>query len=353
MAYATGSGTYIDLMAAVLAFANLDGWTLTGGTWPISKGNVRGVDWDSYTAAANDHTNGGAAKTIRYGRLAIGTSPADATANVTGGSAPVIPNMEYAIDQWFIFSDPSVGNFIHVVFQFANGPDAQVYQHFSFGEIDKHGMGYTGIAYAATNPMRGFNVGNFVNSNSGYDHNAGAYARFHRIFTGRLGYSSSDYFVGPTSVLWIADPTISPFPVDGLWPLADGLYDHARLLDTYGHGSTSFNTNSTTNLGQNNCKMVNQALWHSSQPYSGGVTLAPLPFFVADRTGNSTLLKFMALGSFPAVRLCSMDTFLPGDEVTYGADTWKLFPMLCKKDRGILDNTANSAQVGFAYKKVI
>ena len=353
MAYTTGSGTYIELMAAVLAHANVDGWTLTGGDWPISKGNVKGVDWDTFTEAANDYTNGGAAKTIRYLRVAIGTSGAGATANLP--QAAYIPNAEYAIDQWHIFSDPVNGNFIHVVFQFSNGPDAQVFQHFSFGEIDKHGMSYTGIAYSTANPMRGFAVSTSTSPSSGNDCNAGAYARFHRIFTGRIGFRWSDDHIGPTSVLWLADPAISPFPVDGIWPLAGELQNGDWLLDTYGHSSSSFSVASTDNFAsRQNMKMVNAAVWHTAQPYSGGVTLAPLPFFVADRKALSdTATKFMALGSYPQVRLCAMDSFLPGDEVTFGADVWKLFPMLAKKDRGVLDNTANSAQVGFAYKKVV
>lgn len=59
MAYSTGSGDYVALMAAVLAHAVADGWVEAGGIgtgWPISSGIVNGVDWDSVTDTETDFT---------------------------------------------------------------------------------------------------------------------------------------------------------------------------------------------------------------------------------------------------------------------------------------------------------
>ena len=86
MAYSTGAGDYTALMSAVLVHAIGDGWTEVNGVgtgWPISKGQIRGVDWSTYTAVEVDLTNGGdgVTKTQRWIRLGIGTSGADATAN--------------------------------------------------------------------------------------------------------------------------------------------------------------------------------------------------------------------------------------------------------------------------------
>lgn len=354
MAYSTGSGAYTDLMAAVLAHAIADGWTTNGGNWPISKGRIRGVDWDTFTADYTDYTNSAAVPhTARWIRIAIGSSHANATANL-GDSAAHFPNMEYNIDQWHIFSDPASGNdYIHVVYQFSNGVDQKVFGHFSFGEVDRHGMTHGGVAYASGHPCRGFNPTNTSQRNSATDANAGNYARVQRIFTGRLGWSWSDYFVR-NSTCYMISPTDPVFPDLPTWPQADILYDHARLLDTYGPTSTSFAPNDGDWRSQN-AKMNAQVMYATSHPYSGGISLGPLPMLIANTTSQSSTLQFVTPGSFPNVRVCNLSSFLEGDEVTYGSDTWMLFPMLCKKPRSTLGEqyVVSSGEFGFAYKKVV
>ena len=205
MSYTTGSGSYTALMAAVLAFAVAEGWTEAGGIgtgWPISKGNVRGVDWSSFTVADQDYLSGvGVAKTTRWIRIAVGTSPADATTNAgsTTTSASV-PNMEYTIDTWHIFNDSTIGDHINVVIEFSNGVDAKVYGHFSFGELNKHGMTYGGLAYAATHPCRGFPATPEGDENFARDWQAGTYPSIYRHFTGRIGFSYTDQLTYPNSV---------------------------------------------------------------------------------------------------------------------------------------------------------
>lgn len=356
MAYATGSGSYTDLMAAVLAFANADGWTLTGGDWPISKGNVRGVDWNTFTVAENDYTGGAPVPiTARYIRLAVGNSPADATANLaTTGNCAYVPNMHYTIDQWHIFSDPTVCDFIHVVVQFTNGYDAQVFGHFSFGEVEKFGMTYGGMAYVSAHNVRGYAPGNHNDRNNGHDAHSGIYARIKRHFTGRLGYSYAKYDVY-NNFGFMVDSVDNPFPDNPLWPVADTFYGSGRLLDSYGPSSGSYEPENQTAWQGTNCKMNAGALFASGQPYSGGVTLGPLPCFIANTTSNSTALQFVNLGSFPDVRICRLNNFLPGDEVVYGGDTWKLFPFLCRKNSSTLGAQfeVTSGRYGLAYRKVV
>jgi hypothetical protein len=361
MAYSTGSGDYNALMAAVLAHAVADGWVEAGGVgtgWPISKGNVRGVDWSTFTVSNTDYTGGGGSpKTTRWIRLAVGETPAAATANAAStATSASFPNMEYTIDTWHIFSDPSIGDHINVVVQFSNGVDAKVFGHFSFGELNKHGMTYGGLAYASAHPCRGFAAGVSSDENFADDWNAGNYQSIYRHFTGRLGYSYTSRLTY-NNFQYIVDPTNSPFPALPIWPAADTSYDESRLLDTYGPNSSSTEIHVTdfVDIGTYNTKFSSHALYHVSQPYSGGVSFRPLPILIANTTSNSSTLRFINVGSAPNVRVCSMQNLLDGDEITYGGDTWVVFPMLCQKAMNTLgqDAVVSSGPFGFAYKKVI
>lgn len=361
MAYSTGSGNYLALMAGVLAHAVANGWVEAGGVgtgWPISKGNVRGVDWSTFTIGNNDFTGGSAVpKTTRWIRIAVGTSPADATANAASAATSAsFPNMEYNIDTWHIFSDPSIGNHINVVVQFTNGYDAAVFGHFSFGELNKHGMTYGGIAYASAHPCRGFAADNNGDENFARDWQAGIYGSIFRHFNGRIGYSyASNLTYNPFQ--YVISPTNNPFPLIPQWPAANTSHNQSRLLDTYGisAGSWEIDDTTATNLGNTNAKFGHSALIASSQPYSGGVSFMPIPILIANTTAASQTLRYLNVGSAPNVRLCSLQNLLAGEEITYAGDTWQVFPMLCSKPTTTLGKSGivSSGPYGFAYKKVI
>lgn len=362
MAYSTGSGDYNALMAAVLAHAVADGWTEAGGVgtgWPISKGNVRGVDWATFTEAATNYVTGaGVPHTTRWIRICVGSSPADATANAALGSnnGAYFPNMEYTIDAWHIFSDPSIGDHINVVYQFSNGVDAKVFGHFSFGELDKHGMSYGSLAYASAHPCRGFPANQNSDQNFSYDWQAGYYPSVYRHFTGRLGYSYTNRLTF-NNFCYMTAPTDSPFPALPIWPSNDVLYDQGRLMDTIGHHSSSYEPQNIdpVYIGDLNSKFAAQCVAFTSQPYSGGVSMMPLPILIANTTSNSSTLRFINLGSAPNVRYCGLQNLLDGDEITYAGDTWQVFPLLCRKATSTLgqQNTVTSGLAGFAYKKVV
>lgn len=353
MTYSVGSGTYVDMMAAVLSHAVTDGWTTTAGNWPISKGRVRGVDWDSYTVNDNNYNSGSPiAHTTRWIRIAIGSSHANATANL-GSNAAHCPNMEYTIDQWFIFSDPSSGaDFIHCVFRFSNDVDAKCYGHFSFGEVNRHGMSHGGVAYASAHPCRAFAAGYSDNPIYPLDCNAGLHARVRRTFTGRLGYNGSIYNT-ENNICYMSDAANSPFPSLSVWPDDDVLHNDARVLDTMALHHYDYNVE-TSYLNNTNAKFSTAPFDFTAQPYSGGISLGPLPLFIANTTSNSSSLKMIQVGSFPNVRTCSLISFLPEDEITYGGDTWKVFPLIVKKPKNTLGNSTvvSSGEYGLAYKKV-
>jgi len=360
MAYSTGSGNYVALMAAVLAHAVADGWVEAGGIgtgWPISKGNVRGVDWTSFTASNTDYTNGGVPHTTRWIRLAVGTSPANATTNAASSATSAhFPNMEYTIDTWHIFSDPSIGDHINVVVQFSNGVDAQVFGHFSFGELNKHGMTYGGLAYASAHPCRGFAADNNGDENFARDWQAGIYASIYRHFTGRLGFSYTNQLTF-NNFVYVSHPMNSPFPTLPIWPSNDVIYDHSRLLDVYGPSETSYEpqNGSPSYITNFSPKFSASALFAVSQPYSGGVSLMPIPVLISNTTSNSTTLRYINVGSAPNIRVCSLANLLAGDEVTYAGDTWQVFPFLCQKAMNTLgkNGIVSSGPHGLAYKKVV
>ncbi|MAD98785.1 MAG: hypothetical protein Unbinned200contig1000_23 [Prokaryotic dsDNA virus sp.] len=357
MAYSTGSGDYNALMAAVLAHAVADGWVEAGGVgtgWPISKGNVRGVDWSTFTVSDTDYTSGaGVPKTTRWLRISVGETTAAATTNASSDTTSAnAPNMEYTFDAWHIFSDPSIGDHINVVVQFSNGIDAQVFGHFSFGEVNKYGMSHGGVAYASGHPVRGFSPNTSSGQNSN-DANAGAYARINRIFSGRLGFSANR-FETYNPIVFMTPSTNNPFPSLSVWPSPDTLYDYNRIIDVLKNSSSSI-IPSSEDFSEINMGVSFQVMMAQSQLYSGGVSLMPIPMFVANGDTASSSLRFINVGSFPNVRSCSLENLLPGDEITYSGDTWKVFPLLCRKNKSTLgvQYQVTSGLYGLAYKKVI
>lgn len=363
MAYSTGAGTYTDLMAAILAHAVADGWTTTGGTWPISKGNIRGVAWQTLTRAVTNYTSGaGVAITERLIRLAIGISGADATTKAGADATSVlICGMQYAISDWHIFSNPGVGkpDYIHVVTRFSNGYDAEVFNHFSFGEIDKGGMSFTGVAYAASHARRPYIALVSSTGTSGaqsYDYNCGQAPNWCGHFSGGMkGLRTQNYNRQGTSInnlVFIINPGIVPVPGSGGWVQPDVLGTFDDLVDTVCPSYNVLSITASVLLNGNSPGISAVPGLIAAQPYSGGVTLGALPFI--HMSGSGITSPAMFLGMFPGVRLCSMNSFSPRDEITYSTDTWKLMPLLKKTDIAGLQvgNIVSSGEMGYAYKKV-
>lgn len=362
MTYSTGSGSYTDLMAAVLAHAVADGWTTTGGNWPISKGNVRGVDWQTTTRAVNDWTSGVAIPlTERIIRLAIGTSPANATANAAALTTSVlIPCMNFSIVDWHIFSDPGAGkpDYIHVVTRYSNGLFSDIFNHFSFGEIDKTGMTYGGAAYVASHSRRGYAA---LAASSGtatwqsYDWNCANVANWNMHFSGssrgqRGGQNRQS--TNENNLLIILSPTSPPVPATGGWLQPDVLGGYAELLDTLCFSNDTITNYVNLLTSGYSAGMACQPACLPAQPYSGGVSLQSIPAILMSGTASTSPVMF--IGVFPGVRLCTMETYNPRDEITYASDTWKLMPLLRKTPYAQQGQSLiiSSAEVGYAYKKV-
>ena len=354
MTYATGSGAYTDMMTAVLDFAVLDGWLEAGGVgtgWPISKGNVGGVDYTTYTQVDNDLTAGGDGlpKTQRYMRLAVAPTTGEATTDAAT-STVACPNFAYSIAEWHIFSEPALCDYIHVVFRFSNGVNNDCYSHFSFGEIDKAGMTYGAAVYATTRQVTGYaTIGTASTSANDADFHSINHCR--DSFCGSYGWG----LYGSTALNCYISPTNPPAPNGvGGWPAHDTILRNGDYVWEKASRIAVFDTNLPDNSTTGGYFPLNHFGWASTnQPFTGSICLMPIPFVLLN--GEIVTSRIKWLGVFPNVRKCSLDGFTAGDEVTYGADVWKIFPQLRNTEVALLNDAGvvSSARTGFAFKKVV
>ena len=72
---------------------------------------------------------------------------------------------------------------------------------------------------------------------------------------------------------------------------------------------------------------------------------------------NSTLSsgRLVWCGTFPNVRKTNLNGILPEQEITYGAETWTVFPMVRNTSDTLLNTSTQvtSGRAGVAFKKVI
>jgi hypothetical protein len=352
MSYSTGSGDYTALMSAVLAHAVADGWVEAGGVgtgWPISKGNVRGVDYSTFTVIEDDQTAGGigGSKTQRYMRLGIGASPASATTDAVS-TTTICPNMAYTFSEWHIFSDPSVNDHIHVVYKFSNGPNVDCYGHFSFGEINKGGLTYGSIAYVTAWGGRGYAVSG-ANWAGASDWNS--INRCKNAWSGNVGEGDD----GTALMTFNINAANSPIPsgVSG-WPVVDtNYYDGDSLWGKSFRISADINGDVDVS-GWDSQPSLN---WYASAAVppaqTGAITMMSIPFILTNSTTSSGVLRWA--GTFPNVRKTSMNGVSPGDEITFGAEIWKVFPLLRNTPNSELNLAykVTSGRAAIAFKKVV
>lgn len=354
MSYSTGSGDYTALMAAVLAHAVADGWTESGGLgtgWPIeTPTNGSFFDWDSYTLSENDITvgGGGGTKTQRYIRLGLGTSGANATSDAASTNT-VVPNMAYTFSEYHIFSDPTISDYITVVVKFSNGPNTDVYQNFSFGELDKGGLTYGCVAYATADSRRGYAT---LTDNGVSAKDWNGFTNWNPGFTGDVGVTA---YGSRANLSYLVHSTSAPSPSGTAgWPAHDTVIPDGSGVwaKTHDMGAIVTGTNIITNTG-NHFNLTHWAWVATAPSQTGTITMMPLQFYLINSTGTAGALRY--LGVFPGIRKTNVNDVNPGDEVTYAGDTWKVFPMSRKTswDSVSLSSIVTSGLAGYAIKKVV
>jgi len=354
MAYRTGSGTYTDLMDDVLAHAVADGWVEAGGVgtgWPISKGNVRGVDWATQTEVVTDWTFGSSVSlTKRIIKINLDTSTANATSNVLS-SQSIVENCHWPISEWHIFSEPAVCDHINVVFRVTSDDYSDIWNHFSFGELDRRGLASGHVAYTAAQRALGFSEANISWTNFYPSKDRSWMNLFeHRwMFGGAVGNRRDEC----SGFQFLLDPTDLPVAVGAGWPSADTVFRQGASVWHFNNIMTEAR-NIDGGAGFQDSNSVNsQFLRFDAQPFSGNLSLAAMPIYIANGSGSENLLVWA--GQAPNVRMCSVKDYNAGDEVTYGSDTWVVFPVLRKTEMSELgiQNTVASGPAGYAYKKVL
>lgn len=96
-------------------------------------------------------------------------------------------------------------------------------------------------------------------------------------------------------------------------------------------------------------RLTEQFYKRNAPPFSGQIALGTIRADVT-RPGGF----YSPLGSFPNIRYLDMARFAPGQEITIGSDTWKVFPMI-RKGAGVFNTpggTPYSDNHGYAFKKV-
>lgn len=344
MSYSTGSGDYNALMAAVLTHAIGDGWTTTGGTWPIQNSLGVFFNWNSATENFTNLTNGVSAPLVhRYFNLTIGSTVAEA--NPVGYVDPtVVPNMNFLFTAWHIFSDPDNGEYIHVVVQFSNGYDADCFGHFSFGQIDKCGLDHSGISYVTATYKRAW----IATGDYGYYGDSGNNIRFGSyMFSGLVGTSANEW----ANINHIIAPGANaPFPNGvGGWPATGAVIKRgaSSWAMTGGYAGTTYR-----DIGEDDYSIDAFPWFAKPTPFSNVLTLAAMYQIFINGSGFTNRLR--VAGAAPGIRKCSILGLNPGDEVIYGNETWKVFPVL--KKTAISDMSQqykiSSGPLAYAYKKV-
>lgn len=359
MAYSTGAGNAADLLAAILAHAVADGWTTSGGTWPISKGKVKGIHLDTTTRAANNLATGVSVPfTETLIRIGLGNTMAEATARRL--TFPVIvPNMNYAIVDWHIYSNPGAGkpDYIHVSTRFSNGLESDCFNHFSFGEFDKNGLSYSSAVYAASSYRRAYPA--FLGasgSNGSADWNSGVSNRWPHYFAGNISLSAASHTTSERFQYIVEGGASAPYNPAASWPALDTVNDPSLALNVHSPVTNNFNAPPGLTYMRDSgdtFRPFGLGMFAQNQPFSGGVTLQPIPFILVNGTGSNT--QAMYLGSVPDLYTGNMMNYLPKEEINYAGDLFMLMPLLRKTDLTLQINqqlAVTSGHLALAYKKV-
>lgn len=373
MAYATGTGANItDFMDALRAFAVGQGWTIdkwdsVGRLLFLSKGScavsmfgdttLTRTEWTGPNNAGTssvqpDHrlrialnTSNNAALTTYWGHPgSVVTSQGDGEQiNVNGLTGPFVA--------WHFFADATVGDHIHSVIQI----NAECYMHFSFGHVDKKGLTHTGVAYLTgqvNTYWRNVNLYNVSNTNSSpYNRTDRQHIPFLRC--GNQGANGAHDGGMPLMLrntnAWPTSWTAAGVEVIG----RDGATPHFRTTIKLANAFTHPNQYPANNNGWGH--LLDLVVISEPTPYSNIVPMFPVPCIRSYyNSTDQSLNRYCYLGDFPNVRVLNMTNLTPGQEITLGADTWKVFPALKQRpwEADGIEDTPTTGQYAVAYKKV-
>jgi len=336
-----------DLAGRLEAFAVANGWTLDDDSWPNNMSLHNGACYIHFRREVfnqNDANGINRQDNRMVFHLSTGYDGAQPTASLrfSGQPGSLVTATDDAdllrtndltgpFEAVHLFAPDTGPAYIYMVIETSKSAGDGFFSHVYFGEVDKMGMSYTpGGAWAGATfyqwypaPIGGPGINDW--SESG---NIGT----HHIMFGR------DLSAGDNQVHVRMDGAMDGIPItrSRVCPL---FTRHRDPDDPWTDSSSGGIMDGVFNVGAN--------------PVNGVTPLMPIPLIIA-RESDTTI--FSVIGSAVDIRLCSMAGRTAGEEVTFGPDTWKLFPMRRNQPSGLItmptspaiDNT--SGRYGFAIK---
>lgn len=362
----------VDLMDAIRAFAlglgwTIDKWDSTNRLLFMTKGLCTVTMWGDTTRTVTEYTgaNGSGTSSSKSDHriyMAMGTSntaglttyynhPGSPVTSAYDGDAPYICGMNGPFIAWHLFADPTVSDHIHVVVQIS----AEVYMHFSIGHLDKKGLTHSGVAYVTATPNSYWrNVSNYTSGSTSsfndpnYIHYPFSWG-YNNVTLSPAIYNNSPPIILKHSNAWPATWLGPVAYASGASPLFGTTL---ALVDT----TEIYRPENWPIANSANGHLLNCVVAAEPAPYSNVVPLFPIPCFKQhyDSVAGASSRRICYVGDFPNVRLCNMTNLTPGQEITVGTDTFKVFPVIRQgpwADR-LAVNAPLSGQFAVAYKKV-
>lgn len=340
MAFTSGSATsQEDLIGQLHAFAQANGWTedeldnvnnvsslSRGGTfvhfaWDGSEaGGADNIAIAQSTAFSgtgrdiDDHTNDSGNGVD----APFSSSSLSLQRRISGiGNGPFTSHHFYEHDLPFPY--------IHCVLEFAPG----IYRHFGFGTIDKIGD-WTGGEYV---------YGHVWDEDGSSDDNPIA-SNHTLMLDGLCGSTTGTDELNPAT-LHIEGLPNQPSP---------GRYGHiggggAAWIGVDGNGDDRV----LIVGGMRGGFWCQPFAWVGASPLNGFIPLIPIPL-AYQVPSTSSPIHYILLGFMSDVRHIQMEDFNPGETVTIGSDTWRIFPGVRKRFLG--DNEQETRNMGIAYRQV-
>lgn len=339
MSYLQTSCTdYDDLLDDLVTFAVADGWAQSyNATGPprqigIYKGNCH-ISLGARSGENPISRGGGQNDAIINGALATALLPGSPQywghtgSIVTSSTDPdrVQVNDLYGslTNVWFFSGDGvSDPDYIHAIVQ-AGG---ERYTHFGFGILDAMGQTHADIAFACGGIYEWWDASTYCHDPSSNNHSFGhladeAHAHI-RIMSGVLpvGYPAAGIYRTNTQMTLVM----------------------TRVTQDDDHWSN------------NPGKILDFVVPVGNQLTTGGNVLYSVPWLFQETVGGGSHVH---LGRLPGIRVGNIAQFAPATELSFGSDTWTIFPWKRKglqeqlKDGGDPIQVCNTGEYAWAFEK--
>ena len=311
MGYVTGSFSGADNFESVYntlkSFLTSEGWAVAG-TYPAVLSASAGrchVNLLFSTSATLNDSQGSTGLAASPDHRILGRLGVDATPITPSGSAATVSNdwtAPYA-KYWLFGAAAGEDKYCHFVVQKANGR----FCHLSFGNVDRKGVPYTGGAYLDA-LYWGWNFQALTNTGStpsgeGSDITASSHGNLGD--TGEAGGRSSyNVFVGDI------DPVNPVMSNQSSGPTA-------RLATLWNRTSMSL-----SGLPASLSRWLGWLFFVGPNPINGATPVFDTPLLKINSASN----RSQYLGDIPGRRVYSMIGRNEAEVITYGADTYMVFP---------------------------